>query len=147
MEMMVVRDTQEIYENLNNEYREKISRKLGGKSTSEKLAPVFIGGNLKNSSSFLLPIVEEGVINNVRSRFKSIVDPEEHQLQLQHQTMAINQQKGQLGLKFNSRNASLPYNSSNQVIHSPSKMSFLSHKESGMEWGSDFISRVEGIKK
>jgi hypothetical protein len=30
------------------------------------MAPVYLGGGLKSSKKFLLPIVEEGVINNMR---------------------------------------------------------------------------------
>jgi hypothetical protein len=37
----------------------------------------------KSSKSFLLPIVEEGTINNIRKRFGTIIDAEEHQKQLQ----------------------------------------------------------------
>jgi hypothetical protein len=65
MESLLQNDTNEIYQNTNNEYRSRIARKLGGK-TSDKMAPVFMGGGLKSSTSFLLPIVENGVINNIR---------------------------------------------------------------------------------
>lgn len=79
MESIIQKDTNEVYQNTNNEYRARIARKLGGKSTQENMAPVYMGGGLKNSNSFLLPIVEEGVINNVRKRFGSIIDQTEHQ--------------------------------------------------------------------
>ena len=46
---------------------------------------MYLGG--KSSKSFLLPIVEEGAINNIRKRFGSIIDAEELEKLLQQQNM------------------------------------------------------------
>lgn len=67
MEKIVATDTKKNYRNTNDEYWENINRKLGTQST---IKPTFQGGGYKNSNSFLLPIVEEGGLAHLRSRFK-----------------------------------------------------------------------------
>ena len=81
MEQIIHRDANENYPNTNNEHRARIMKKLG----VTRNQPVYLGG--KSSKSFLLPIVEEGAINNIRKRFGSIIDAEEHEKLLQQQNM------------------------------------------------------------
>ena len=133
MEQIIQRDTNENYPNTNNEHRARITRKLGNRNQT-----VFMGG--KSSKSFLLPIVEEGTINNIRKRFGTIIDAEEHQKQLQQQNM-IN-----LQFTHNDEGARNNYSHSHlNLEQSPSKLSFMSHRNEN--WNDDFINKVDQLKK
>ena len=38
------------------------------------MKPVYIGGGLSSAKNFLLPIIEEGAINDLRRRFGGTID-------------------------------------------------------------------------
>ena len=74
METVVQKDSKNKYINANSDYREKIAKKLGGSSSTEKMKPVYIGGGISSAKNFLLPIVEEGAIDGLRKRFGGSID-------------------------------------------------------------------------
>lgn len=73
MEKMINHDVNKKYIADNEFYRLKMLKKLGSKDSTK---PVFIGGAPSNSARFLLPHVESGQLDQLRSRFhKSLVPP------------------------------------------------------------------------
>lgn len=49
METVVQKDSNNKYTNANSNYREKIAKKLGGSSSTEKMKPVYIGGGISSA--------------------------------------------------------------------------------------------------
>ena len=74
MESVVQKDSKNKYINVNSGYRERIAKKLGGSTSTDKMKPVFIGGGISSAKNFLLPIVEEGRIDGLRRRFGGSID-------------------------------------------------------------------------
>jgi hypothetical protein len=74
MEKVVEKDSQSKYITANSGYREKIARKLGGSTSTDKMKPVYLGGGITSAKNFLLPIVEEGRIDGLRRRFGGSID-------------------------------------------------------------------------
>lgn len=68
MENLISHDVNQKYTVDNQNYRDKILKKLGSQDSCK---PVFIGGAPSDSSRFLLPRVENGKLEKLRSRFQN----------------------------------------------------------------------------
>ena len=54
---------------MNDKYRAKVAKKLGAASGKNSMKPVFRGGEIKGTSDFLQPVVEEGALAQLREKY------------------------------------------------------------------------------
>lgn len=139
MENVIEHDLNKKYNNINDAYRSRISRRFGARSDS--MSPVFLGGGLKDSTSFLLPKIESGRLGEMRGRFpdalerdasgRPLVDGERPDAEADEQYYSAISLQHQL-------NADL----TNQLTGSRSNLSLDQN-----QWNKDFLGRVDQLKR
>lgn len=151
MESVINQDVNKQYQNDNAPYRERILKRFGSKA--DGMAPVFIGGASNDSARFLLPKVEGGGLDRLRSRLANTLglaadlhDPRDgigsH--------LTLEESAPHLSL----RNFGA-FASSHRHLH-PSANSHLGEQPTGSQsvlslnqtqWNQEFIGRVDELKK